>query len=120
MILGAFTRNYKMAQTMIMPVTVMAILPMMVFLFAGWNSLPGVLQAVMFAIPFSHPMMAMTAIVTGNVALIAGGIAYLAILDIVLVIITVRVYNSDILITGVDFKNLKIVKKMSSTRRKTR
>ncbi|MBE6527464.1 MAG: ABC transporter permease, partial [Thermoplasmata archaeon] len=29
MILGAFTKNYKMAQTMVMPITVLAIIPMM-------------------------------------------------------------------------------------------
>lgn len=52
MILGAFTRNLKMAQTMIMPITVLAMLPMMVFLFSGWYSLPSVLKGVMFAIPF--------------------------------------------------------------------
>ena len=102
MILGAFTKNYKMAQTMVMPVSVMAIIPMMVLLFSDWSSLPTLLQGIMFAIPFSHPMMAMSNIVLGNTALIMAGIAYLAVLDAVLVFITVRLYNSDILITGLD------------------
>lgn len=120
MILGAFTKNYKMAQTMIMPITVLSILPMMVFMFSGWNSMPGFLQGVIFAIPFSHPMMAMTNIVMGDTLVLAGGIAYLAVLDLILVMITVRVYNSDILITGVDFKNLRIVKGIAALGRRTR
>ena len=107
MILGAFTKNYKMAQTMVMPITVLAIIPMMVFMFSDWNSLPPVLQGIMFAVPFSHPMMAMTNLMLGNTMLIAAGTAYLAVLDIVLVIITVRLYNSDILITGLDKAAIK-------------
>lgn len=109
MILGAFTKNYKMAQTMVMPITVMAIIPMLVLMFSDWNSLPPALQAIMFAIPFSHPMMAMHNLVLENTALILGGVAYLAILDIVLVCITVRLYNSDVLITGLD--KTKIMKR---------
>ncbi len=107
MILGAFTKNYKMAQTMVMPITVLAIIPMMVFMFSDYNSLPGFLQAVMFAIPFSHPMMAMPNLVLGNTSLIIGGAAYLLILDVVLILITVRLYNSDVLITGLDKSKFK-------------
>ena len=110
MILGAFTKNYKMAQTMVMPITVLAIIPMLVLMFSDWNSLPPALQGIMFAIPFSHPMMAMNNLVLENTALILGGIAYLVVLDIVLVCITVRLYNSDVLITGLD--KTKIMKKL--------
>ncbi len=118
MILGAFTKNYKMAQTMVMPITVMAIIPMMVLLFSDYNSLPGFLQAVMFAIPFTHPMMAMPNLVLGNTSLIIGGAAYLLILDIVLILITVRLYNSDVLITGLDKSKFKSLFR-GSKRRKT-
>ncbi|MCQ2070699.1 MAG: ABC transporter permease, partial [archaeon] len=59
MILGAFTKNYKMAQTMTMPISGLAILPMLVFMFSSWDSLPGIIQGLMFAIPFTHPMMGM-------------------------------------------------------------
>ncbi len=65
-------------------------------------------------------MMAMSNIVTGNMLLIAGGIIYLVVIDAILVAITVKVYNSDILITGYDFKNLKLFKKMESLSKKTR
>ena len=116
MILGAFTKNYKMAQTMVMPVSVMAIIPMMVLLFSDWNSLPTLLQGIMFVIPFSHPMMAMSNIVLGETALIMAGVAYLAILDAVLVFITVRLYNSDILITGLD--KAAVMNKLKTPRNK--
>ncbi len=102
MILGAFTKNYKMAQTMTLPISGLAIIPMFIFMFTSWENLPAIGQAVVFAIPFSHPMMAMDNLMFGDMMLVAEGIAYLAILDIVMILITVKIYNSDILITGLE------------------
>ncbi|MCQ2071097.1 MAG: hypothetical protein MJZ68_08195, partial [archaeon] len=55
----------------------------------------------MFAIPFTHPMMGMDNLMYGNTGLILGGLLYLVVFDIIMIAITVRVYNSDILITGI-------------------
>ena len=102
MILGAFTKNYKMAQTMTLPISGLALIPMLVFMFASWETLPLAAQIGMFAIPFSHPMMAMDNLMFGNMLLVAEGIVYLLVFDIIMILITVRIYNSDILITGLD------------------
>ncbi len=109
MILGAFTKNYKMAQTMTLPISGLAIIPMFVFMFASWDTLPGIVQALMFLIPFSHPMMGMDNLLFGNTTLILAGIAYLAVFDIIMILITVKIYNSDILITGLG-QNPTVVK----------
>lgn len=101
MILGAFTKNYKMAQTMTLPISGLALIPMFVFMFTSWDNLPLAGQVLMFAIPFSHPMMAMDNLIFGNLDLVLGGIAYLVVFDIITILITVRIYNSDILITGI-------------------
>ena len=53
-----------------------------------------------FAIPFSHPMMAMQSLMYGDYVLVFSGIAYMAIFALATILITVRLYNSDILITG--------------------
>ena len=57
-------------------------------------------QALMFLIPFSHPMMAMDNLIFGDMSIVLFGIAYLVVFDIIMILITVRIYNSDILITG--------------------
>ncbi len=59
-------------------------------------------KAFIFAIPFSHPMMAMDNLMFGNMLLVLEGIVYLLVFDIIMILITVRIYNSDILITGLD------------------
>lgn len=100
MILGAFAKNYKSAQTMTMPISILAMIPMFVIMFTGWYGAGGFIQAITFAIPFSHPMMAMQALMNGDLTLVLGGIAYMAVFAVATILITVRLYNSDILITG--------------------
>ena len=114
MILGAFSKNYKSAQTMTMPLSILAIIPMFVIMFTGWYGCGSVLQGICFAIPFSHPMMAMQALMNGDSVLVLAGIAYMAVFAVATILITVKVYNSDILITGLGQN--KWVQKMSRRR----
>ncbi|MCL2606985.1 MAG: ABC transporter permease [Methanomassiliicoccaceae archaeon] len=100
MILGAFVKNYKAAQTLTLPITVLAMVPMFVIMFADFNTLPGVLQGILFAIPFTHPMMVMNNLMLGNTFLIWTGLGYLMIFSLLTIYLTVRIYNSDILLTG--------------------
>lgn len=100
MILGAFAKNYKSAQTMTMPLSILAMVPMFVIMFSGWYGSGAAIQAVTFAIPFSHPMMAMQSLMYSDYTLVFSGIAYMAVFALVTIMITVKLYNSDILITG--------------------
>ncbi|MDR0778001.1 MAG: ABC transporter permease, partial [Methanomassiliicoccaceae archaeon] len=59
MILGAFVKNYKAAQTLTLPISMLAMIPMFVTMFADFNTLPMVIQVLLFAIPVTHPMMIM-------------------------------------------------------------
>ena len=100
MILGAFAKNYKSAQTMTMPLSILAMIPMFIVMFTGWYGAGAALQAVTFVIPFSHPMMAMQALMNGDLTLVLAGIAYMAVFAAATILITVWLYRSDILITG--------------------
>ena len=100
MILGAFAKNYKSAQTMTMPLSILAMIPMFIIMFTGWYGAGAGIQAITFAIPFSHPMMAMQALMNGDVTLVLGGIGYMAVFAAATIFVTVWLYKSDILITG--------------------
>ena len=100
MILGALAKNYKAAQTYIMPISILAVIPMFVTMFSSIDSMPMAVQAIMFAIPFTHPMVIMQNLMFGNTAWIIGGAIYLLAFTAVTFYVTVRIYNSDILITG--------------------
>ena len=100
MILGAFAKNYKSAQTMTMPLSILAIIPMFITMFSGWYGSNIFIKGILFAIPFSHPMMATEALLQGDMFLVLSGMAYMSIFAIVAILITVKLYSSDILITG--------------------
>ena len=83
-----------------MPLSILSMIPAFVIMFAGWYGASAVMQGLLFAIPFSHPMIAMQALMYDDYALVLSGIAYMAAFAAVTIAITVRLYNSDILITG--------------------
>ena len=109
MILGAFTKNYKAAQTMTLPISVLAMIPMFILMFMGWESLSVVAKVLLFIIPFTHPMMVMNNLMFGNIELVILGMGYLLVFTAVIIYITVRLYKSDILITGLS-QNPYVVK----------
>lgn len=114
MILGAFAKNYKSAQTMTLPISILAMIPMFIIMFTGWYGSGTVIQAITFAIPFSHPMMAMQSLMYGDMTLVIAGIAYMAVFAAITIIATVWLYRSDILITGIGQN--KFVQKLTGNR----
>lgn len=100
MILGIFTKNYKAAQTMTLPVTFLAMIPMFVTMFTDFDTLPLVAKAVVFAIPFSHPMIAMRALMFDDYVLVLSGIAYSSMMALLVMFIAVTLFKKDILLTG--------------------
>ena len=117
MILGAFTKNYKAAQTMTLPLAVLAMIPMFVLMFMGWESLPMFGKVLLFIIPFTHPMMVMNNLMFGNYALVLGGAVYLLAFTAVMIYATIRIYKSDILITGIGQTKFAVTLKKMVTKK---
>jgi ABC-2 type transport system permease protein len=99
-VLGTFAKNYRSAQALIFPITALAMISMFVTMFKDFGTIPVVLRVLVFAIPFSHPMMAMRALMLDNYSLVIGGIAYTAVFTVIMVWVAVRIFNSDRLLTG--------------------
>jgi ABC-2 type transport system permease protein len=99
-VLGTFARDYRSAQALVFPITALAMVSMFLTLFKDFDTLPVVLRILTFAIPFSHPMMAMRALMLDNYWLVIGGIAYTAVFTVIMVAVAVRIFNSDRLLTG--------------------
>ncbi len=100
MLLGTFAKNYKSAQTLTFPVTMLALIPMFITLFMDFDTLPLAGKIFIFAIPFSHPMMASRALIFGDYTLVFSGIAYSTIFAIVTISIVVWIFNTDRILTG--------------------
>ena len=99
-VLGTFAKNYRSAQALVFPITALAMISMFITLFKDFDTLPALLRILAFAIPFSHPMMVMRALMMDNYSLVIGGIAYTAVFTIIMIAVAVRIFNSDRLLTG--------------------
>jgi len=100
MLLGTMAKNYKSAQTLTFPVTMLAMIPMFITMFTDFDTLPFALKIFLFAIPFSHPMMAPKALIFNDYLLVISGIIYVSIFALVMILIVVWVFKTDRLLTG--------------------
>jgi len=100
MLLGTMAKNYKSAQTLSFPIAVLVLIPMFLTMFKDFDTLPLALKAVIFGIPFSHPMMAPRALLFGDYLMVIGGIIYVSIFSIVMIAIVVWVFKTDKIVTG--------------------
>jgi len=100
MLLGTFAKNYKSAQTLTFPITMLALIPMFLTMFTDFDTLPIALQIFTFAIPFSHPMLAPRALLFHDYTLVIGGIIYVTVFAVVTISIVVWIFKTDKLLTG--------------------
>jgi ABC-2 type transport system permease protein len=112
MVIGTFASNYKSAQTLTMPITILALIPMFITMSKDFGTLPLSGQIVMFAIPFSHPMMSVRSLMFGDYNLVLAGIGYSALFAIVMIAIAVWIFKTDRLLTGRIGKKARNAKRM--------
>ena len=100
MLLGTMAKNYKSAQTLTFPVTVLALIPMFMTMVKDFDTLPMALKGFLFGIPFSHPMMAPRALIFDDYLLVMSGIVYVSIFALIMISLAVWVFKTDRLLTG--------------------
>lgn len=98
-ILGVLAEDFRSAQTMIMPLMFMVMIPYFISLFADINSVSLPVKIFILAIPFSHPFLVSQNLYLGNYGMIFGGLAYMLVVFIVLVGFAAKVFSSDKILT---------------------
>ena len=100
MLLGIFSEDTKSAQTMIMPVIVLVMVPMMLLMFQEIENMPEAMKIILYLIPFSHPVLASRTLLFGGYSTAVFGILYLlAILGLTLFVI-LKIFNTDKILTA--------------------
>jgi len=110
MILGVLAEDFRSAQNMIMPLMFMVMIPYFISLFADINTVSLPVKIFILAIPFSHPFLVSQNLYLGNFGMIFGGLAYMLIVFVVLVVFAARVFSTDRILT----MKLRFGKKKSS------
>lgn len=100
MLLGIFSKDTKSAQIMIMPLTIVVMVPFIVLMFQDIEALSPLLKIVLYIIPFTHPMLASKTLILGSYSMCLFGILYLLIVFVITVFITVRIFNTDKILTA--------------------
>jgi len=99
MILGVLAEDFRSAQNMIMPLMFMVMIPYFLSLFADINTVSLPIKIFILAIPFSHPFLVSQNLYLGNYGMIAGGLAYMLVVFVILVIFAARVFSTDKILT---------------------
>jgi ABC-2 type transport system permease protein len=100
LVLGIFAGDRQGAQLLLFPLSILAIAPAFATMFADFSTLSLPLQTVLFAIPFSHPVIAPKQLMFGDPMLVYLGIAYEAVFAVAAIGLAVYVFNSDRVVTG--------------------
>ncbi|MBE3125619.1 MAG: ABC transporter permease [Acidobacteria bacterium] len=99
MILGVLAEDFRSAQSMLMPLMFMVMIPYFISLFADINTVSLPIKIFILAIPFSHPFLVSQNLYLGNYGMIFGGLAYMLVVFTVLVVFAARIFSTDRILT---------------------
>lgn len=100
LMLGALVNDTKQAQTMIMPLMFMAMIPYIISMFSDINTLPIVIRILVYAIPFTHTFSAMSNLMFGHMGIFFSGLVYQAIAFAVCMFFALKLFKSDKILTA--------------------
>ncbi len=113
-IVSAFSEDVRGAQSIVGYLYVIIMLPMFIIMFTDFNSLPPAVKIALLAIPYTHPMLAAQATITGNYTIAIFGVIYVALFTIALLYIAAKLFATEKILTAkLKFKGLRLRKKKS-------
>jgi ABC-2 type transport system permease protein len=98
--ISIFAEDVRGAQALVGPLSILLFLPMLFTMFTDIYALPFPLMILLFAIPFTHPMLAARATFTGDYITAVIGIVYVTIFTIVVLYIAARLFGTEKILTA--------------------
>jgi ABC-2 type transport system permease protein len=99
-IMSAFSENVRGAQALVGYVYPLIFIPSLALVYLDVNSLPLAVKAIFYAIPYSHPIIAAKAVITGDYGIVVFGIVYVAIFTVVIMYIASRLFATEKILTA--------------------
>lgn len=107
-ILGILADSVKSVQAVTTPLMVFILLPYLLINFTDFSALAPAAKWLIYAIPFSHPFLAVENLMTQNYVSIMIGIAYQAAIFLFFVVLATKIFSSDKVLTlKLNFKRKK-------------
>jgi len=99
-LLAAYTKDVRSAQSLLGVLFLPIFIPAFLLMFAPVEILPGGMQVIIYAIPFSYPSIASKALYTKEYTIIALGVLYQIIFTAVVLFIAARLFASEKIMTA--------------------
>ena len=98
--ISVFSEDVRGAQSLIGVLIIPIILPAIILIVSDIKSLPVILQVLLYAIPFSHPIIAAKAALLGDYLTIILGIAYTGIFTLGVLYVAARIFTTEKIVTA--------------------
>ncbi|HEY9758626.1 MAG TPA: ABC transporter permease, partial [Oculatellaceae cyanobacterium] len=99
-VMSAFSENVRGAQALVGYIYPLIFIPAMALMYLDFNSLPLAMQTIFYAIPYSHPIIASRAVITGDYLTVIFGIIYVAVFTVVIMYIASRLFATEKILTA--------------------
>jgi ABC-2 type transport system permease protein len=99
-IMSAFSEDVRGAQSLVGNITPIIIIPALVLMYVDINALPLAIKILLYALPFSHPIIAAKAVTMGDYLTVIFGIVYVAIFTLVIMYAASRLFATEKILTA--------------------
>lgn len=98
--LGTLAQDVRGAQSIIGIIILPVFLPAIFLMMGDIQMLPTSIQAILYAIPFTYPILASQSLITGNYGLIIMGVIYMAFFTLFTLYLAARVFTTEKVMTS--------------------
>jgi len=111
--IAAFSENVRSAQSMVGPMSLLVVIPSLVLMFADVDILPLGLQVVMYALPYTHSIIASKAAFLGDYWTMVRSIAYISLFTVAVLYFAARIFTTEKIVTArISFRKLRMRKQL--------
>jgi len=97
--ISSFAEDVRSAQAMVGYIYIIIFVPMIFLMYSDINALPLPLQLALFAIPYTHPMLAARAAFTEEYTMAILGVVYVSVFTVVVLYIAARIFTTEKILT---------------------
>ncbi len=98
-LLGSLTEDVRSAQALMGVLYVPIFIPAIVLMFGDITQLPSIIRTIVYAIPFSYPVLAAKAMYTGLYTPVLYGIVYQVIFTAVMIVLAGKLFSTERILT---------------------
>ncbi len=104
-VVAAFSENVRSAQSLVGFLNIIFIIPSLVLMFADIEILPYPFQMVLYAIPYTHAILASKAAFMGDYFIMIRSIAYISVFTVAVLYIAAKIFTTEKIVTArISFK----------------